>query len=90
MDSTTQISEAEDARIARTTLLRPKRTAQLLDVTEPTLAVWRSTKRYPLKFVRVGRAIRYRLSDVEEFLRLRTESGDGASTAYHRRRARAH
>jgi hypothetical protein len=38
-----------------------------------TLAVWRCTKRYPaLRFIKVGRLVRYRLSVVEAFLAART------------------
>jgi predicted DNA-binding transcriptional regulator AlpA len=38
-----------------------------------TLSVWRCVKRYPaLRYVRVGKAIRYRVSDIEAFLRSRT------------------
>lgn len=33
-----------------------------------TLAVWRSTHRYPLSFVKIGRAVLYRRKDVEKFL----------------------
>jgi excisionase family DNA binding protein len=50
-------------------LLTPEEVAARLRVTTGTLAVWRCTKRYRLQYVRVGRAIRYRLEDVEEFLR---------------------
>lgn len=42
-----------------------------------TLAVWRATKRYPdLAYIKVGRAVRYRKSTVEAFIRARTISGD--------------
>ena len=37
-----------------------------------TLAVWRSTKRYPLPYVKYGRAVRYLRKDVEEFLEKHT------------------
>ena len=80
MDSI-KTNEAEGAAIARITLLRPKRAAQLLGVTEGSLAVWRCTKRYPLRFIKVGRHIRYRLQDIEDFLRLRTEAGDGGASS---------
>ncbi len=33
-----------------------------------TLEVWRSTKRHQLRFFRVGRAVRYSLSDLTRFL----------------------
>jgi len=50
------------------TLLTPKEVADYLRVTTGTLAVWRSTKRYPLPFVRVGTKIFYRASAVREFV----------------------
>lgn len=53
-------------------LLNPYEVSKLLGVSIDTLAVWRCTKRYPLPYVRVGRSIRYRLDDVEEFLNSRT------------------
>lgn len=68
-------------------LLRPDEAARLLGVSPGSLAVWRSTKRYPLRFVRVGRHVRYRMSDIAAFLELRTEPGDGGSSK-RRRRAR--
>jgi predicted DNA-binding transcriptional regulator AlpA len=58
-----------------TELLDTQDAARRLDVTPGTLMVWRSTKRYPLKFVRIGRKIRYRPSDIEEFIDKRTMSG---------------
>ena len=59
-------------------LLTPEQASLLINVTEGTLSVWRSTGRYKLKFVKCGRLIRYRLSDVKEFLELRTRTRTGA------------
>ncbi len=53
-------------------LLSPSSVAKRLGVTVGTLAVWRCTGRYPLKFVKVGRRVMYRLSDVESFVNGRT------------------
>ena len=50
-------------------LLTPEQVAEHLGVKTGTLSVWRCTKRYPLKFVKVGGAVRYRPKDVDEFLR---------------------
>ena len=52
-------------------LLNPAETAQLLGVTTGTLAVWRSTRRYPLAYVRIGGRIKYRVVDIETFQQLR-------------------
>lgn len=51
-------------------LLTCEEAALLLRLKNPkTLAVWRSTKRYPLPYIRLGRrSIRYRLRDLKEFL----------------------
>lgn len=49
--------------------------AEILGVTCGTLQVWRCTKRYPLPYVKVGRLVRYRISDLNDFLKLRTMGG---------------
>ena len=58
-------------------LLTPGEAAEILGVKVDTLTVWRSTKRYPLPFVRVGRSIKYNVEDVLSFIEARTE---GATT----------
>lgn len=54
------------------TLLQPKQAAEYLGVSPGTLEVWRSTKRYPLPFIKVGRLVKYRQSDLDAFLESRT------------------
>jgi hypothetical protein len=49
-------------------LLDRKSAAKFLCVAPGTLAVWDCTKRYDLKPIKVGRAVRYRLADLENFL----------------------
>lgn len=51
-------------------LIDTKTAAGLLGLTNHhTLEVWRSTKRYSeLRYHRIGRAIRYRVADLEAFL----------------------
>lgn len=50
-------------------LLDEKRAAAYIGLTNHcTMAVWRSTKRYNIPFVRIGRSIRYRKSDLDKFL----------------------
>ena len=53
-------------------LLDGKQAASILNVSPGTLSVWRSTGRYSLPFVKVGRSVRYRLSDLESWLDGRT------------------
>lgn len=48
--------------------ISPAEAAQVLGVKESTLAVWRSTGRYQLPFSKSGRLIRYRVSDLAEFI----------------------
>ena len=52
-------------------LLTETQAAEALDVRPGTLSVWRSTKRYPLPFLKVGRKVRYRKSDVRALLESR-------------------
>lgn len=50
----------------------PVAASELLGVTRGTLAGWRCTKRYDLPFVKIGRVIRYRESDLQNFLEQHT------------------
>jgi len=60
-------------------LLDDKAAAAVLDVTPGTLSVWRSTGRYALPFLKVGRKVRYRQSDLLAWLQKRTrETGTTA------------
>lgn len=49
-------------------LLDRKTAAKYLSISPGTLAIWDSTKRYDLKPIKVGRAVRYRRSVLEQFL----------------------
>lgn len=49
-------------------LLDPDQAAELLRVKPGTLAIWRCTGRWSLPFLRVGRSVRYRRSDLEAWL----------------------
>ncbi len=53
-------------------LLPPNEAAAYLGNQPQTLAAWRSSGRYGLQFVRVGRAIRYRESDLKSWMERRT------------------
>ncbi|MEZ9821059.1 helix-turn-helix domain-containing protein [Shewanella sp. 10N.286.45.A1] len=50
------------------TLLTPSQVSDFLGVTIGTLSVWRCTGRYPLNFIKVGRRVMYRQSDVKSFI----------------------
>lgn len=49
-------------------LLKPDEAATILGVCAETLNVWRATRRYKLPYVKVGRAVRYRMSDLKAFI----------------------
>lgn len=48
-------------------LLDRKTAAKYLKISPGTLAVWDCTKRYDLKPLKVGRSVRYRKSDLDNF-----------------------
>lgn len=54
-----------------------RQAADMLGVKTSTLAVWRSTGRYNLPFLKVGRLVKYRVSDLAEFLARRTANHTG-------------
>lgn len=58
-------------------LVDTKQAAQILCVSPHTLDVWRATNRYPLPFVRIGRKVRYRMSDLQVFVNQNTCNAGG-------------
>lgn len=54
------------------TLVPESEAAEYLAVSPGTLRVWRCTGRVPLPFVKVGKAVRYRIRDLEAFVESRT------------------
>ena len=54
-------------------LLTPEQVAECLGVSVETLNVWRCTKRYNLPYVKAGRLVRYRRTDVEAFVTSRLQ-----------------
>ena len=57
-------------------LVDEKVAAEILGITPGTLSVWRCVRRYPLPFVKIGKAVRYRMADLEQFIESRTVGGD--------------
>ncbi len=55
-------------------LVDEKAAAEILCTTPGTLSVWRSTGRYALPFVKIGRKVRYRVSDLEQWIEQRTRT----------------
>lgn len=58
-------------------LLSEAQAASILGVSSGTLSVWRSVGRYSLRYVKVGRCVRYRAGDLREFLESRTRTHTG-------------
>lgn len=54
-------------------LLSRKQVAKMIGVKENTLASWACSKRYSLKYIKVGRLVKYRHADVLEFLESRSK-----------------
>ena len=52
-------------------LLDARAAAAVLDVPAGTLSVWRSTGRYAIPFIKVGRNVRYRRADLTAWLETR-------------------
>lgn len=54
-------------------LLTKEDVSEILGITVGTLAVWRTTKRYNLPYVKSGRLVRYRAEDVQAFITSRLQ-----------------
>ncbi len=50
-----------------------------LGIKYQTLALWASTGRYGLKFYRVGRSVKYRRSDLDQFIESRAVCADASA-----------
>lgn len=64
---------------SQATLLTNDEAAAYISVSPNTLPIWRSTHRYDLPFVKVGRLIRYRRSDLDRWLEQQTRQNGDAS-----------
>jgi hypothetical protein len=49
-------------------LVSEREACKILDCRPNTLAVWRATKRYDLPFYKIGRLVKYKISDLEAFI----------------------
>ena len=65
---------AEALRLCPTDLLTPDQVAASLGLSHRTLAAWRSNRRNPLPYVKVGSRIRYRRQDVAAWLESQTRN----------------
>lgn len=60
---------------AKPELLSRKEAAEYLGLSEQTLAIWKSSARYSLPLIKVGRLAKYRRSDLDAFLERNTWDG---------------
>lgn len=58
-------------------MLTEKQAAEILGLAPGTLAQWRFHKRTSLKYVKLGRAVRYRPEDIEAFAKSSTVARQG-------------
>lgn len=63
--------------LSPSTLLDDIDAGAAINATPGTLAVWRSTGRYDLPYVKIGRKVRYRAGDLLAFLNRRTKTHTG-------------
>lgn len=57
-------------------LLTEDEAAAFLSVAPQTLALWRCRERYQLPYVKLGRLVRYRVQDLEEWIESRLIGGE--------------
>jgi len=76
-----QVIAMPEKPAAKTTpeMLTIQEAAEYLGVKPQTLSVWRCTRRYDIPAVKVGRNVRYRKSDLDNFLESRTIGGHDES-----------
>lgn len=65
------VAQAKD-RLAFPDTMASDAAAAYLGIKPTTLAMWRSTKRYPLPYIKVGRLVQYRKAHLDAFLASRT------------------
>lgn len=53
-------------------LFTSEKAALYLGIKKDSLSVWRCTKRYKIPYIKVGRLVRYRKSDLDSWLESRT------------------
>lgn len=79
MQARLSITEAVSAaHPAKSDLFTRRQAAKYIGVAESTLAVWKSTGRYHLPVVMIGRLPRYRKSDLDSWIASRTVCGEAA------------
>jgi excisionase family DNA binding protein len=59
-------------------LLTREQAAKYLGVSVSALAAWACNKRYDLPMIRVGRLVKYRIQDLDNFISRNTIGGEAA------------
>ena len=57
--------------------INEKRAAEVLGVKVSTLTNWRTTGRYNLPYIKVGRLVRYRVADLAAWIAKRRQGAEG-------------
>lgn len=52
----------------RSELLTRREAATYLGISEQTLAIWKCTGRYNLPYIKIGRLVKYKKSDLDAFI----------------------
>lgn len=60
-------------------LLDDKQAAEILRTKPATLCIWRTTGRYNLPYVKIGRLVRYRAGDLKKFIERRVQVHTGSA-----------
>lgn len=72
------MNQAEKSSTRTPDLLSREEAARYLGVSASTLAIWKCTGRYNLPCVKIGRLVKYRRSDLDEFIAERVIAGEAA------------
>lgn len=73
-EQTAASNVAEILRPKNTDLVDETEAAEILDLAPGTLSVWRSTGRYAIPFIKVGRKVRYSRTALNAWLESRTRT----------------
>lgn len=69
-------AENRPANINHSDLMSRPAAAAYLGIAVDTLATWACTKRYNLPMVKIGRVVKYRRADLDDFIAARTVSAE--------------
>lgn len=68
------MSKSVNPTLQTSDLLNEVQAAAILNTGVGTLQVWRSTGRYKIPFIKIGRNVRYKRADLEAWIESRTRS----------------